>query len=65
MNRARAVEIIENLRDYAYENWDDETYERELDEIGEAVDFIIEQLTESKIVGNAEINGERYLIYKA
>lgn len=62
MNKERAIEIIENLRDYAYENWEDDTYGEELDEIGEAIDLIKEQLQPSKIIGNAEIDGKRYLI---
>lgn len=61
MNKERAIEVIENLRDYAYENWDELEYEKELDEIGEAVDFIKSQLSESKSVGTAEINGKKYL----
>lgn len=55
MNKERAIEVIENLRDYAYEYWKDDTYGEQLDEIGEAVDFIKEQFAESKNVGTAEI----------
>lgn len=62
MNKERAIEIIEKLRDYAYENWDDVEYDKELDEIGEAVDLIKAQLLSSNVAGNAEINGKKYLI---
>ena len=62
MNKERAIQIIEELRNYAYENWDVSLYGDDLDEIGEAVDFITEQFKKSKNVGSAEINGKRYLI---
>lgn len=62
MNTERAIKVIENLRDYAYENWDDSEYGEELDEIGDAVDSIKEQILSSKISGTAEIAGKKYLI---
>ena len=49
MNKERAIQIIEELRNYAYENWDDSLYGDDLDEIGEAVDFITEQLKKVKM----------------
>ena len=62
MNKERAIGVIENLRNYAYENWEDDTYGEELDEIGRAVELIREQLFSSNVVGSAEINGKKYLI---
>lgn len=62
MNKERAIEVIENLRDYAYENWEDDTYGKELDEIGEAVDLIKNLIHKNKNVGTAEIGGKKYLI---
>ncbi len=62
MNKERAIEVIENLRDYAYENWQDDIYEKELDEIGEAVNLIKLYVFSSKNVGTVEINGKMYLI---
>lgn len=62
MDKNKAIEVIENLSDYAYENWEDDVYGKELDEIGEAVDFIKSYLFSSKIAGAAEIDGKKYLI---
>lgn len=62
MNKERAIEVIENLRDYAFENWDDVEYDKELDEIGEAVNFIKSILADKSVVGSAEIDGKKYLI---
>lgn len=62
MTKERAVEVIEDLRDYAYENWDDLEYREQLDEIGEAVDFVKNYIVSSTICGTAEIGGKKYLI---
>lgn len=62
MNKERAIEVIENLRDYAFENWDDAEYDKELDEIGEAVKFIKSIIANKSVVGSAEIDGKKYLI---
>lgn len=64
MNKERAIEIIENLRDYAYENWDDYEYDKELDEIGVAVDLIKNQMSHLNAVGNVEVDGKKYLIVR-
>ena len=62
MNKERAIEVIENLRDYAYENWEDDTYGEDLDEIGVAIDFIKSILANTTVSGSAEIAGKKYLI---
>lgn len=62
MNKERAIEVIENLRDYAFENWDDVEYDKELDEIGEAVKFIKSMIADMSVVGSVEIQGKKYLI---
>lgn len=62
MNKERAIEVIESLRDYAYENWEDDTYEEELDEIGRAVDLIKSMIADKPFIGTAEIAGKKYLI---
>lgn len=65
MNKEKAIEIIEDLRDYAYENWDDEEYGDRLDEIGEAVDFINAYMESTcSLSGTAEIDGSKYLLMK-
>lgn len=65
MNKERAIEVIENLRDYAFENWDDSEYGEELDEIGESVEFIKSMIADMSVVGRAEIQGKKYLIMEA
>lgn len=62
MDKERAIEVIENLRDYAFENWDDAEYGKELDEIGKAVKFIKSMIADKPVVGSAEIDGKKYMI---
>lgn len=62
MNKERAIEVIENLRDYAFENWDDAEYGEELDEIGEVVKFIKSMIANKPVVGSVEIDGKKYMI---
>lgn len=62
MTKERAFEVIEDLRDYVYENWEDDTYGEQLDEIGEAVDLIRNLLFSTSICGVAEINGKKYFL---
>lgn len=62
MTKERAIEVIEDLRDYAYENWENDTYEEQLDEIGAAVDLIRNLIFSTSICGAAEINGKKYLL---
>ena len=62
MIKERAIEVIENLRDYAFENWDDAEYDKELDEIGDAVEFIKTMISDKGVSGSAEIQGKKYLL---
>lgn len=65
MNKKRAIEVIENLRDYAFENWDDAEYGEELDEIGEAFEFIKSMIADMSVAGSVELQGKKYLIMEA
>ena len=65
MTLKEAIKTIENLRDYAEENWIDKEYADEVKKIKEAVKIIKAQLRENKAVGMAEINGKKYLISSA
>lgn len=62
MTKERAIEAVESLMDYAYENWDDLEYGEQLDEIGESVDFLKSYIFSSSVCGTAEIDGKKYLI---
>lgn len=62
MDKKRALEAIEALRDYVFENWDDCEYGDELDEIADAVSFLEKTFSETEIVGELEMNGKKYFI---
>lgn len=61
MNIKKALEVLEMLRDYVNENWDEE-YREDIDDVNEMYNYLVLILTDTKIVGSAVINGESYLI---
>ena len=61
MNIKKALEVLEMLRDYVNENWDEE-YRNDINSVNDMYEFVVEALSTSSIVGNATINGKRYLI---
>lgn len=62
MDKKRAIEVIEDLRDYAYDNWVDGVYDDQLSEITEAVNLIKTQISECENIGTMEIKGKKYMI---
>lgn len=61
MSKEKALEVLEMLRDYVNENWDEE-YREDIDDVNEMYDYLVPFLSDTKIVGSATINGESYLI---
>lgn len=61
MNIKKALEVLEMLRDYVNENWDEE-YRHDIDDVNKMYDYLVPILTDKKTVGSAVINGESYLI---
>lgn len=61
MNKEKALEVLEMLKDYVNENWDEE-YRNDINSVNDMYEFVVEALSTSSIVGNATINGKRYLI---
>lgn len=65
MTIERAIKVVKDLRDYAFQNWDEIECEEQLDEIEKAVDVIVLHLSTNGTVGTAEIDGKKYVISKA
>lgn len=63
MDRDRCVEVLEELKDYVNENWDEE-YRKSIDEVNEAILLAIKLIRENKACGTMQLNGETYLISK-
>lgn len=61
MNIKKALEVLEMLRDYVNENWDEE-YRHDIDDVNEMYNYLIPIISNSNIVGSAIINGKLYLI---
>ena len=61
MNIKKALEVLEMLRDYVNENWDEE-YRHDIDYVNEMYNYLIPIISNSNIVGSAIINGKSYLI---
>ena len=61
MNKEKALEVLEMLKDYVNENWDEE-YRNDINNVNDMYEFVVAALSTSSIVGNATINGKRYLI---
>ena len=63
MNTKKALEVLEMLKNYVNENWDEE-YREDIDDVNEMHDYLVPILSDTKIAGNAVINGESYLIIR-
>ena len=61
MNKEKSLEILEMLKDYVNENWDEE-YRHDIDDVNEMYNYLIPIISNSNIVGSAIINGKSYLI---
>lgn len=61
MNKEKALEVLEMLKDYVNENWDEE-YRNDINSVNDMYEFVVAALSTSSLVGNATINGKRYLI---
>ena len=61
MNNKKALEVLEMLRDYVNENWDEE-YRHHIDDVNDMYNYLIPIISNSDIVGSAITNGKSYLI---
>lgn len=62
MNNEKVIEVLESLRDYVNENWDETEYEKEMDEAEEAVNIAVAFLKKTSICGVLELNGKKYSV---
>ena len=61
MDNNKAIEVLNMLKDYVNENWDDE-YRKDIDDVNELHDYLLHILSNSTVVGSAVVNGKSYLI---
>lgn len=63
MTTEKCIEVLEDLRCYVNENWDEE-YRKSINEVNEAVPMAIRLIKERQVCGTVQMNGETYLISK-
>lgn len=61
MNQEKALEVLEMLKDYVNENWDEE-YRSDIDDVNDMYTFVVTALSVNNVVGSATINGKTYII---
>lgn len=64
MSKEKAIKVLEDLRDYLNENWDESEYRKDLDEAEEAINIAVSALKESTFSGYLEIEGKKYNVSK-
>ena len=52
MNKKKALEVLETLKDYVNENWDEE-YREDIDSVNAMYKFVVATLSATNIVGKA------------
>jgi len=64
MDKEKAIEVLEDLKCYVNENWDETEYKKEMDEAEEAINIAVSILKQSSVCGILELNNEKYSIVK-
>lgn len=61
MNTEKIIEVLNGLKDYVNENWDEE-YKKDIEEANEAVKIAVAILKSGKTVGSLVLNGKEYIV---
>lgn len=64
MNKEKVIEVLEDLKCYVNENWDEIEYKKEIDEADEAINIAVSILKQSSVCGFLKLNNEKYNIVK-
>lgn len=62
MDKEKVIKVLEDLRDYVNENWDESEYKKDMDEAEEAINIAVSVLKKSTVSGYLEIDGKRYIV---
>lgn len=62
MDKEKVIKVLEDLRDYVNENWDESEYKKDMDEAEEAINIAVSVLKKSTVNGYLEIDGKRYIV---
>ena len=64
MNKEKVIEVLEDLKCYVNENWDETECKKEIDEADEAINIAVSILKQSSVCGFLKLNNEKYNIVK-
>lgn len=64
MNKEKVIEVLEDLKCYVNENWDETEHKKEIDEADEAISIAVSILKQSSVCGFLKLNNEKYNIVK-
>lgn len=62
MDKEKVIKVLEDLRGYVNENWDESEYKKDMDEAEEAINIAVSVLKKSTVSGYLEIDGKRYIV---
>lgn len=62
MNKEKQIEVLEDLKSYVNENWDEYEYADDIKDANVALDVAIALIKSSNVVGTLTINDKRYIV---
>lgn len=62
MNKEKQIEVLEDLKSYVNENWDEYEYAEDIKDANVALDVAIALIKSSNVVGTLTINDKRYIV---
>lgn len=62
MNKEKQIEVLEDLKSYINENWDEYEYADDIKDANVALDVAIALIKSSNVVGTLTINDKRYIV---
>lgn len=62
MNKEKQIEVLEDLKSYVNEDWDEYKYADDIKDANVALDVAIALIKSSNVVGALTINNKRYIV---
>lgn len=62
MNKEKQIEVLEDMKSYVNENWDEYEYADDINDANVALDAAITLLKSSKVAGTLTINNKSYIV---
>lgn len=62
MNKEKQIEVLEDLKSYVNEDWDEYKYADDIKDANVALDVAIALIKSSNVVGTLTINNKRYIV---